>query len=302
MLDFDGSPLQDDHHHRRSRSRSPVSLGYGAETLAEREERRLAETAVPVWPPAGQPGAAPADPEPSTQKPTPTEEMASVAQAASPAAPPPEGAPGAQGAETAAPAGRATAPTDHSRGTCTPLAQGLPPARALSASLGAAAAAAGGKEGAKYRAHTNPSHTHTPPSRTPPMPPSLRGRCGPSAPRYHAAAAAAATGRLARDPGGAGRRAGGAGVPATRARSGGREATGEVPEDGGRGQVRAHAAKSEGQGAGKAPRPAAAEGGRARAGEKATRDTAQGKGKGTARIRAAGGSTQGQTQGCGQGA
>ena len=42
MSDCDGSPQQDDRHHRRSRSRSPVSLGCAGETLAEREERLLA--------------------------------------------------------------------------------------------------------------------------------------------------------------------------------------------------------------------------------------------------------------------
>ena len=55
MLDSDGSPQQDDRHHRWSRSRSFVSPGYAGETLAEREERRLVEAAVPVGPPAGQP-------------------------------------------------------------------------------------------------------------------------------------------------------------------------------------------------------------------------------------------------------
>ena len=77
------------------------------------------------------------------------------------AAPPPEGTAGAQGAETAAPAGHATAPTDHAAAPGAPPAQGVAPARDPSASLRAAAAAAGRREGAKYHAHTNPSHTHT---------------------------------------------------------------------------------------------------------------------------------------------
>ena len=64
MSDSDGSPQRDYRHHRRSHSRSPVSPGCAGETLAEREERRLAEAAVPVEPPAMQPQAAPDDPEP----------------------------------------------------------------------------------------------------------------------------------------------------------------------------------------------------------------------------------------------
>ena len=70
MSDSDGSPQRDDRHHRRSRSRSPVSPGCAGETLAEREERRLAEVAVPVGPPAGQPRAAYADTGQSTRGPT----------------------------------------------------------------------------------------------------------------------------------------------------------------------------------------------------------------------------------------
>ena len=172
ISDSDGSLQRDDRHHRRSRSRSPVSPGCAGETLAEREERRLAEAVVPVRPPAGQPQGAPADPELSTQEPAPTEETAPAAQAANPAAPPPERAPGAQGAETAAPAGRATAPTDHAAAPCKLPAQGVAPARAPSAWPGAAAAAARGREGAKYRANTNPSQTHT----SPPKPYPPKGR------------------------------------------------------------------------------------------------------------------------------
>ena len=51
MADSDGSPQQDDRHHRRSRSRSPASPEWKGETPAEREERRLAEAAVLVGPP-----------------------------------------------------------------------------------------------------------------------------------------------------------------------------------------------------------------------------------------------------------
>ena len=166
MSDAEGSPQQDDRHHRRSRSRSPVSPGCAGETLVERNERRLAEAAVPVGPPAGQPRAAPADTEPSTWGPAPAKETAPAAQAAGSAAPPPEGAQGPQGAETAAPASRAAAPTAAPGG---PPVPGVAPARAPGALPGAAAAAAEGREGAKYRAHTHPSHTHTSPPK--PKPP-----------------------------------------------------------------------------------------------------------------------------------
>ena len=172
MSDSAGSPQQDDPHHRRSRSRSAVSPGCAGETLAEREERQLAEAAVPVGPQAGQPQAASADPKPSGQEPAPTENTAPAAPAANPATPLPQRAPGAQGAETAAPASRATAPTDHAAALGMQPAQRAAPARAPSASPAAAAAAAGGREGAKYRAHTNPSHTHTSPRK--PYPPQGR--------------------------------------------------------------------------------------------------------------------------------
>ena len=97
MSDSDGSPQRDDRHHRRSRSRSPVSPRCAEETLAEREERRLAEAAVPVGPPAGQPRAASADTGPPTRGPAPAEETAPAAQAASPAAPAPGGGPSRTG-------------------------------------------------------------------------------------------------------------------------------------------------------------------------------------------------------------
>ena len=112
-----------------------------------------------------QPRAAPADAEPSTQGPGPTEETAPASQAANSAAPLLEGTLDAQGAETEAREGHATAPTDHAAAPGTRPAQGVAPARAPSASPGAAAAAAGGREGAKYRAHTNPSHTHISPTK-----------------------------------------------------------------------------------------------------------------------------------------
>ena len=146
MLDSDGSPQRDHRHYRRSRSCSPDSPGYAGETLAEREERRLAEAAVLVGPPAWQPSAAPADTGPSTQGPAPAEETTPAAQAASPAVWPREGAPGAQGAEIAAPASRAAARTAAPRA---PPAQGVAPVQTPGASLGATAAAEGGGESAQ---------------------------------------------------------------------------------------------------------------------------------------------------------
>ena len=92
MLDSDGSPQRDDRHHRRSRSCSPVSPGWAGETTAKREEWQLAEAAVPVWPPAEQPRAAPDDPEPPAPEPVPAKEAAPAAQDAAPAALPLRGA------------------------------------------------------------------------------------------------------------------------------------------------------------------------------------------------------------------
>ena len=97
MSDSEGSPQRDDRHHRRSCYRSPVSPGYAGETLAEPEERRVAEAAVSVRPLARQPRAAPTDPESPAQEPVPAREAAPAAQAAAPAAPPPEVAPGCTG-------------------------------------------------------------------------------------------------------------------------------------------------------------------------------------------------------------
>ena len=135
MADSDGSPQRDDRHHRRSCSRSPASSPeWAGETLAEREERRLAEAAVLVGP------------QPPAREPGPAEMTASAAQAASPAAPPREGAPDAQEAETAAPASHAAAPT---AAPGTPPTRGVAPAQEPGASPRAAAAAEEGKKGAR---------------------------------------------------------------------------------------------------------------------------------------------------------
>ena len=56
MSDSDRSPQRDNRHHRRSRSRSPVSPQWAGETPAEREEQRLAEAAMRVAPWLDSPG------------------------------------------------------------------------------------------------------------------------------------------------------------------------------------------------------------------------------------------------------
>ena len=176
-----------DRHHRRSRSRSPVSPEWAGETPAEREERRLAEAAVLVGPPAGQPRAASADTGPSTQEPEPAEVTAPAAQAASPAAPPREGAPDARGAETAAPASHAAAPT---AAPGTPPTRGVAPAQEPGASPRAAAAAEGSGEGARGVATAAPASRATASAghAAAPSTPRKRGkdparRAGPRAPR-----------------------------------------------------------------------------------------------------------------------
>ena len=134
MADSDGSPRRDDRHYRRSRSCSPASTEWTGETLAEREERRLAEAAVLVRPP------------PPAREPEPAEVTAPAAQAASPAAPPREGAPDAQEAETAAPASHAAALT---AAPGTPPTQGVAPAQEPGASPRPAAAAEESEKGAR---------------------------------------------------------------------------------------------------------------------------------------------------------
>ena len=84
----DGSPEGDDRHHRWSRSRYPVSPGSAGETPAEREERRLAEAAVPVGWPAEEPWAVPRNPKMPAPKPMLAEEAALAAQTVAPAAQP----------------------------------------------------------------------------------------------------------------------------------------------------------------------------------------------------------------------
>ena len=183
MSDSDGSPQRDDRHHRRSRSRSPVSPGCVGVTLAEREERPLAKAAVPVERQAGQPQAAPADPKPPAQDPVPAGEAAPAAQAAAPANPPHQDS---RVHGELRPRPRQAAPRPRPA-TLRPLARrqrrGAGLARALSTSPGAASAAAAGRESVKYRAQTKPSHTHiSPPKQYPPKAAFPERRPGPVRP------------------------------------------------------------------------------------------------------------------------
>ena len=93
---------------------------------------------------------------------------------------------GARGVATAALARHGTASAGHAAAPSTPRKRGKDPARATGASLAAAAAAAVGREGAKYRAHAYPTHTHTsPPKPFPPkpFPPGRRRHVRPPAPK-----------------------------------------------------------------------------------------------------------------------
>ena len=123
----------------------------GAETAAP-ASRAAAPAAAPRAPPAR--GVAPA------QAPGASPAATAAAEGGGESAP---------GVETAAPATCATAPAGHATAPGTPRARGTDPARAPGASPGAAEAAASGREGAKYRPHTNPSHTHASPPK--PFPP-----------------------------------------------------------------------------------------------------------------------------------
>ena len=191
MADSDGSPQRDDRHRRRSRSRSPVSPEWTGETRAEREERGLAEVAVLVRPPAGQPRVASADTGQSTQEPEPAEVTAPAAQAAGPAAPPRKGAPDARGAETAAPASHAAALT---AAPGTRPTRRVAPAQEPGASPRAAAAAEGSVEGARGVATAAPLSRATASAghAAAPSTPRKRGKDPARATGASAAAAAAA--------------------------------------------------------------------------------------------------------------
>ena len=156
MSDSDGPPRQGNRHHRKSGSRSPVSPKCAGKSPAEREEGQLAEAAVPVRPPADQPQATASDPEPPASDLAPAQGGACAAETADPTALPLEGAPDAQGAAAAALPSHAMAPG-------TPPAHGTVPDRTRGASPGTSAAAAESREGARYRAHSKPSHNQTSP-------------------------------------------------------------------------------------------------------------------------------------------
>ena len=165
MSHSNGFPPQDDRLQRRSRSCSPVSAGCAGKTAAEREERRLAEAAVLVRPPAAQLQAALSDPEPPAPELAPGWEAAPATQAAAPATPPAGRAPHTppdlqHQTAAAAEASQAAAPS-------TPLAREAGPTRALGALLGrpqrAALGAKESREVAKYRAHSWCCHTHVSP-------------------------------------------------------------------------------------------------------------------------------------------
>ena len=259
MSDSDGSPQRDDRHHRRSRSRSPVSPGCAEETLAEREERRLAEAVVPasrppssskrpLTTPSRQPGSPgwpgrlppPLRPQPLPPRPRRGPRMRKgLRPRPVKAAPQP---PVCRQREGLAPHG----PRAPRRGPLQP----------------------------RRRARRAPSTAPTPSPATPtpapqsctrPRPPFPRGGRGPSAPRRPSVCRRASRCRscsCSETPGAWSRRReaanGWAGVPATGTRGEGLKATEGAPGDGSRGRARAHAAMREGKDTGRAPGPAAA--------------------------------------------
>ena len=171
MSDSDGSLQRDDLHHRRSRSRSPVSSGCVAETPGEREERRLAEVAVPVGLPPGQLPAAPSDPEPPPPRLALARAAAPAAQAVAAAALPAGGAPDAPPDWPLWAAASAPADRNAALGRLLVRGTGAPPAQGASLGQlpGPATAATEGREGARYRTHTQYSNTHVRPPK--PYPP-----------------------------------------------------------------------------------------------------------------------------------
>ena len=192
---------------------------------------------------------------------------------------------GAQGVATAALASRATASAGRAAALSTPQKRGTDPARATGASPAAAAAAAAGREGTKYRAHANPGHTHTsPPKPFPPkpFPPGRTRHVRPPAPERLPPGVTLPQLQRQRDA----RRVIWEGGGASHgARSGGQEATEELPRDTRRERARAHAARGKGANTDGAPRPAAVEGDRAQAADSATQGREPGRGQGTGRAR-----------------
>ena len=184
---------------------------------------------------------------------------------------------------TAAPASRANASADHAAAPSTPRKRGKDAARATGASPAAAAAAAVSREGAKYCAHANPTHTHTStPKAVPPqaLPPGADAARPPPGARAlaagrHAAAPAKAAGRPAREPG-------------MRERRGGRAAC--QPRERGAGDRRRQE---------KCPgAPARSGPGHVRQGARAQQRRGTERGQRTARLRAGGREGAGAREGC----
>ena len=121
MSDSDGSAQRDDRHRRQSRFCSPVSRGCAGEIPADREEQRLAEAAVAVWPRAGQPQAAPSNLELLGPEPVPAGEAAPAAEDAGGAPDAPPDRP--HGAATAAP-GRSRRSPRYAAGRAGPARRG----------------------------------------------------------------------------------------------------------------------------------------------------------------------------------
>ena len=220
MSDSDGSLQRDNRHHRWSRSRFPVSPGCAGDSLAAREERRLAEAVVPVRPRTGQPWAAPANPKLPAEEPRPAEEPPSSPFRPRPLQPHPWV--GARVHRQLRPRPRQAKPRPLPTTPWPPACR--QPDRRGSASperlVGGRRSCSGGQRGRQVPRPRQPQpHPHPPPKAVPAHGRLPRGeavaRLPPAAHAYaaghHAAAAATAAGRLARDPGGGGRRAGGAG-------------------------------------------------------------------------------------------
>ena len=216
-------------------------------------------------------------PQPQQAAPLPRRGARGLAPARAPGASPgdaaaaEEGGEGEQGAKSAALASRATAPAGYAAAPSTPRSWGTDPARSPSASQGAAAAAAEGREGAKYRATANNSHSHTSPLK--PYPPKAAFPTGrtrhvrPPAPertrQQHDA------GRVIRKGGDSAQAGQFAGHESAERGTGGDRGSTQGQTQG---TGLAHAASIEGESAGKVPRPAAAGGDRAPAAHGTTRD------------------------------
>ena len=286
MPDSDGPPQQDDRHHGRSRSRSPVSPGCAGETEGAPGAQGAA-TAVPASR-AAAPSAAPSAPPARGEAPARAPGAFSGATAAAEESRAVHKEPKPRSGEPRHRPGRPRRGPQHAPGSRDRPCAG--PER-LAGGRRSSSSGQGGRQVPRPR-QPQP-HPHQPPQAVP-----LQGRlpCRADAarpPPPHPSVRRPASRRRScganRTPGACSGRGGTARrrgrVPATGARSGGQEATGGVPRDKCRGQEWAHAARSEDESADKVPRPAAAEGDRARAADGMTRDKELGKSKGTGRTR-----------------